>query len=168
MATHRISILNTATRPDDSGSISHVPYNLKTTNSQWKHFIFVFPKTATRVGIHGQFAVPQNYAGSPKLVIVWTANNTAGNTVWDFDLRAVGGDDTESLDQAGVQESVSGTDAAPGAVHRRLELAINLTAANFVAGKTVQFFLPRDGTDAANTMNAEAFLIDAFFEYSDQ
>jgi hypothetical protein len=167
MATHRLPILGFATVPDTSGNVYLQPLDVSASNDVWDHLVFAFADTSTRIGLHGSFEVPQNYAGTAKLVVVWTSTATSGNVVWDFDYRAVGGDDAESLDQAGTQESVTGTDAAPGAAWRRLERSIDLTSANLAAGDTVQFTLFRDGADAADTMAATAFLFDLRLQYAD-
>jgi hypothetical protein len=86
---------------------------------------------------------------------------------WDFDYRAVGGNDTESMDQSGTQESVNNNDTAPGAAHRRLECELTLTAGNFAADDEVLFTLFRDGTDAGDTMAAAAIVFQVLFEYAD-
>ena len=120
MATHRISILNWATVPDTSGNVYMEPYNILATNDIWDRLVTIFRDTATRIGLPGGFTVPKNYVGTAKIIVVWTATATTGDVVWDFDYRAVGGNDTESLDQTGTQESVTVTDTAPTAIHNRL------------------------------------------------
>ena len=85
---------------------------------------------------------------------------------WDFDYRAVGGDDAESLDQAGTQESVNANDTAPSAIHERMEITIPLTDANFAPGDEVEFELFRDGADAGDLMAGPAILLDALFEWT--
>jgi hypothetical protein len=169
MALHRLPILGFATIPDSTGDVWFEPYSIKATNDVWKHLIGIFDDTATRIGLYGLFDVPENYnpATAPNLVIVWTSTATAGDVEWDFDYRAVGGNDTESLDQAGTQESVNQNDTAPSAAHERMEVSIALTAANFDPEDTVEFFFARDGTDGGDTMAAAAFLFGLFFEYQD-
>lgn len=167
MATHRLSILGWQTRPDDTGDVFFEPYSIKATNDQWQHLVLVMNDTATRNGIYGVFDVPQNYVGTANLIVVWTSTATSGDIEADFDYRAVGGNDTESLDQAGTQESVNSNDTAPSAAHERMELSIALTDGNFSAGDTVEFFFPRDGTDAGDTMAAAALIFGLFFEYAD-
>lgn len=166
MSTHRIPILGSATRPDASGSVFTGGYDEFGTNDVWDRLVTVFADTATRIGLHGGFAVPKNYVGSPSIVVVWTATATSGNVVWDFDYRAVGGNDAESLDQTGTQESVTVTDAAPGAAHRRLEASMALTAGNLAVDDEVEFTLFRDGA-ASDTMAASALLFGLYFEYTD-
>lgn len=172
MATHRINILGAGTVPDTSGNCWQEPYTILATNDVWGMLIYRFGSSnaaepTTRIGLRGRFTVPKNYVGTAVLVIVWTATITSGNVVWDFDYRAVTGNDTESLDQSGNQESVTVTDAAPGAANRRLEVTISLTSANFAADDTVEFELFRDGVDAADTMAGSAILVDLLFQYAD-
>lgn len=167
MATHRIPILNQFARPDDSGNVFWEPFNVKATNDQWRHGVWVFNDTATRLVLYGSFLVPKNYVGTPSILLPWSASATTGNVVWDFDYRAIGGDNTESLDQLGTQEAVTVTDAAPTAAWNRLVPSVALTAANLAADDIVQFLIARDGADAADTMAAAALLFGAWFQYSD-
>jgi len=172
MATHRLPIFGWSMRPDDTGECWLEPYDVLATNDAWKRLVLRFgasnaAQPTVRHGAHGGFTVPKNYVGSSVLVIVWTATLTSGNVVWDFDYRTVAGNDTTSLDQSGTEQAVTVTDAAPGAAHRRLEITSSLTAANFAADEEVEFFLARDGADAADTMAGAALLFNAFFEYAD-
>ena len=167
MATIRIPILGWSTVPDTSGEVFFEPYTVKATNDVWGRLVAVFNDTATRDGLRGGFTVPKDYVNSANLIVVWTSTATSGDVEWDFDYRAVSGDNTESLDQAGTQESVNGNDTAPGAAHRRMELSISLTDGNFAADDEVTFELFRDGTDAGDTMAAAAILFQVLFEYSD-
>lgn len=167
MATQRIPIINSFARPDDSGNVFWEPFNVKATNDVWRHGAWVFNDSGTRLLLYGSFLVPKNYVGTPSIILPWSSSAITGNAVWDFDYRAIGGDDTESLDQAGTQEAVTVTDAAPGAAWRRLVPSVNLTAANLAADDLVQFLIARDGADAGDTMAAAALLFGAWFQYSD-
>jgi hypothetical protein len=140
---------------------------IKATNDVWPALVAVFNDTATRIGLHGRFTVPKNYVGSAKLAVIWSSTATTGDVEWDFDYRAVGGDDAESLDQAGTQESVNLNDTAPGAAHRRMECLITLTAGNFAVDDEVEFTLFRDGTDGGDTIAAAVMLFALLFEYAD-
>lgn len=167
MAIRRISILGPNTIPDNSGNVFFERYSIKATNDVWQYLVGIFKDTSTRIGLRGMFKIPKNFIGSPKIIVNWTSTAITGNTRWEFDYRAVGGNDTESLDQAGTQESVGVTDAAPGAVNRKLECEMALTAANLAVDDIVQFEFFRDGADAADTMAAVAILHSLEFEYSD-
>ena len=166
MAIQRISILGFTTVPDGGGNVFFESAAVKATNAVWDRLVAVFNDTASRDGLHGSFDVPQNYVDTANLIVVWTSVATSGNAIWDFDYRAVGGNDSESLDQTGNQESVSVTDAAPSATDERMEVSISLTDGNFAAGDTVLFTLFRDGTDS-DTINGALQLVGLFFEYAD-
>lgn len=167
MATHRIPILGWGSIPDTSGNVFFEPYDVKATNDVWDRLVLVFNDTATRIGIHGGFTVPKNYVGSSNLVIQWTTTATTGDVEWDFDYRAVGGNDLESLDQAGTQESVNSNDTAPSAAHEKMEFSIALTAGNFAVDDEVEFTFFRDGTDAGDTIAAATIVFALLFEYAD-
>jgi hypothetical protein len=166
MATHRLPILGFGTIPGTSGDVFFEKYDVKATNDVWDRLVLVFNDTAARDDLHGGFTVPKNYANSANLIIVWTSTATAGDVEWDFDYRAVGGNDSESLDQ-GTQESVNSNDTAPSAAHERMEISIALTDANFAVDDEVEFTLFRDGTDGGDTMAAAAIVFNVFFEYAD-
>jgi hypothetical protein len=172
MATHRIPILGWATRPDDTGECIVEPYDILATNDVWDRMIGRFGSSnaaqpTVRHGFHGGFVVPKNYVGTAVVVIVWTTTLITGAVVWDYEYRAVGGDDLESLDQAGTQESVTVTDTAPSAAHERMEVTIALTSGNFAVDDEVTFYLARDGVDAADTLAGSALLFSALFQYAD-
>ena len=167
MATHRINVLGWPTIPDTSGNVFFEQYDVKATNDVWDRLVLIFNDTATRLGLHGGFTVPKNYVGTAKIIIVWTSTAISGDVEFDFDYRAVGGDDTESLDQAGTQETVNLNDTAPSAAHERMEVALALTSANLAADDEVEFTLFRDGTDAGDTLAAAAIVFAVLFEYAD-
>lgn len=148
------------------------PYSVLATNDVWGLMIWRFgasnaAQPTTRIGLRGQFTVPQNYVGTASFKPIWTATLTSGNVAWDLDYRTVGGDDTTSLDQAGTEESITVTDTAPGAAHRRLTPSLSPTSANFAAGETIEFEFFRDGADAADTLAGSAILVDLLFQYND-
>jgi hypothetical protein len=166
MATYRKPIMGFGTLPGND-NVWFEPYHTYASNDVWKHMIAVFSDTATRDPMYGRFNVPKNYVGSAKIIVVWTSTATSGDVEWDFDYRAVTGDNSESLDQSGNQESVNQNDTAPGAAHRRMEAALTLTAGNFAADDTVEYTLFRDGTDGGDGIAASVFVHELFFEYAD-
>lgn len=167
MATKRIPILNHAWVPDSSGDVFFEPYSIKATNDVWERLVLIFNDGSTRNGCRGGFTVPKDYVGGAKIIVVWTSTATSGDVEFDFDYRAVGGNDTESLDQAGVQESVNNNDAAPSAAHERMEVELALTASNLAPDDEVECELFRDLTDAGDTMAAAAIIFNVLFEYTD-
>ena len=167
MATHEISLLGPSTVPDTSGNCWQEPYTIAATNDVWALLVYRFKDSGTKVGVYGQFTVPQNYVGTAAVKPVWTATATTGNIVWQFEYRTVGGDDTTSLDQAGTEETPNVTDAAPTAAHRRLQPTISPTSANFAAGETVEYYFVRDGSVVGDTLAADGLLFDLLLSYSD-
>lgn len=172
MATHRIPILGWSCRPDDTGECWIEPYDILATNDVWDRLVARFgasnaAQPTVRHGLAGGFTIPKTYVGSPKIIIVWATTLNAGDVVWDFEYRAVGGDNAESLDQSGTQESLTVTDTAGGAAHRRMETSMSLTAGNLAVDDEVEFYLARDGADGADTLAGSALLFQALFEYVD-
>lgn len=164
MALQRLPILGHATIPDDSGNVFFEPYTVKATVDTWGHQVAVFNNSGTRIGMQGLFSVPPNFVSAATLIIAWAAIPTSGNTKWDFDYRAVGGDDSESFDQV-VQRQLTVTDGPPSAINNRLIATIDLTDTDFLANDTVQFELFRDS--GADTNTAESLLFELLFEYDD-
>lgn len=169
MATKRVPILGVNTIPDTGGDVFFEPLSVKATNDKWQHLVVIFNDTATKIGLRGSFNIPKDYVSTtnPNIVIVWTSTATAGAVTWECQTRPVGGNDTESLDQATAVDTANGGDAAPGTGLNRLEFSLGLTAASYAADDICQFELFRDGTDAGDTMAAAAILVDLLFEYQD-
>ena len=171
MATIPVPI-HGALRPD-TDDCAWFPYSVLATNDQWKHNVLGFgdignaTAPTARLVAYFVFRVPENYVGTPLYRIDWNATLTTGDVVWNVDYRAVGGDDTESLDQAGVQEALTVTDTVGTAAHERLSATASATAGNFAAGDTVTGLLARDGIPAGDTLMGVAMLHGLFFEYSD-
>lgn len=167
MATKRVPIVGWASKPDASGNVFFTPYSTVATNDHWDGLIAVYKDASGNIAIHGRFAVPHDYVGSAKAIVVWTSTATSGAIVWTFEYRAVGGNDTTSLDQATAAESVNGTPTAPGAAHRRMETALTLTAGNLAADNTVEFIFWRLSGSGSDTMAADGLLFELLFEYVD-
>lgn len=168
MATHQISIL-AGLRPDTTGRAFFEPYDVKATNDMFRHMVGVLndPAASQAHGFYGRFLVPQNYVGSPVIRPVWTSTAVTGNCKLDFDYRAIGGDDAESLDQTTFQENLTVTDVAPSAANERNVPSMAMTAANLAAGDTVEFFFTREDGSGVDTMAAAATLHDLIFQYTD-
>lgn len=168
MATHNLILPAMALTPDSSGNVYAEPYPIKATSDFWKHLNLVFADSATKDSAYLAFEVPQNYVGTAKFGLVWTAQVTTGNVLWEFAYRTVGGDDTTSLDQATAEETLTITDAAPTATDRRLlPTMVAATAGNFTAGETVELKFSRDGSSATDTMAGAASLFYIVFQYTD-
>lgn len=162
-----MNIINWSCRPTATSGVYLTEFDAEATNDVWKHLVWVLEGTGSGdFGFYGCFEVPQNYNGTPKLTIVWTANATTNSAYFQFKYRAVSGNDSESLDQSGNDESVVQLDGAPSAVFERLSVSKTLTD-NFAAGDTVQYEFWRDPSDALDTMSENALIFALLFEYDD-
>jgi len=171
MAAHTIPILGFNALPDTTGRAFFEPYTIKATNDNFGHLILVLnnPGASENHGVYGAFFVPNNYVGTPVIRIHWTSTAITGTCLFAFDYRAVGGNDTESLDQATFQESIDIADVAPSATDELMNITGALTAGNFAAGDLVEFFFYRDGTTGAPTddLAAAVTVHGIYFEYED-
>jgi hypothetical protein len=171
MATIRKSILGANTVLDAVGDSYFEPYNILATNDIFRHLILRMGANnaaapTVKSGAYGAFLVPQDFASGATIYIYWTSTLTSGDAVFDFDYRAVGGNDSESLDQTTFQESVSVTDTAPSATNELMQASVSLTSSNLAAGDLVEFYFARDGTDAADTLAGSALVHHLVFEYT--
>lgn len=144
-----------------------LPLPVLATNDYWGQYVYAFDDTGSNVNLYGTFTVPQNYAGTPAIVLVWSAATTTGQHITFFNYRAIGGDDTESLDQVNSQQGVVLTDTAPSAAWERMVRTTSLTAANFAAGDTVQWWLSRIGSNGSDTLAATMAVFGLLFQYAD-
>jgi hypothetical protein len=174
MATHQFWIPAAAFAPDSSGKVWLEPYSILATNDLFKFLVMRFDEDGannaqltTKVTACATFHIPQNYVGTPKIYVAWSSTVTTGNSVWDVDYRAIGGDDAESMDQGTYQEALTVTDAAPSAAHERNIPSVSLTAGNLAVGDTVELCISADGVDAADTQASARILFGVIFEYAD-
>ena len=168
MAIHRIPVLGFQTLPDSTGDVFPESYSIKATNDRWPYNVFVFNDGAAPEFLFFAFPVPKNYVSAPKMVVWWTSGTVAGNIVLDFKYRAIGGTDTESLDQTGESEAVlGGALSGPSAINERMESLITLTAANIAVDDIMQCELIRDPTDANDTKADAITVHGVLFEYAD-
>lgn len=165
-ATFRIPINGPGNLPDTSGNVWPEAASLTQTNDRYPQQVIMFNDTSTKVSLGGNFIVPHNYVGSPKVYVLWTSTATSGDAVWDFEYTAIGGDDSESLDPSSDQEALSVTDTAPTASQRLLKASVTLTAGNLAADDIVEFKLSRDGADGSDTMAGDAAVYSILFEYT--
>lgn len=168
MAVHTLPILGAGTLPDTTGNVYPEPaaVNLQ-SNDRYPQSVFVFADTSTRITLGGNFQVPQNYVGTPKVRLTWACVPTSGDVRWEFDYTAVA--DGESADPSADQESVAATVTVPGTARLKKVTEIALTAGNLTAGDTVQFRVARDGAEAGplDTLAGSAYLLAAEFSYAD-
>lgn len=162
-----IDILGIGTTLDSSGNVFPTRWTA-TGGANWDHLLLSYaPAGSTYIYIHGLFSVPGDYLSNPLIAFDWTTVNASpGNAVWLFQYRAIGGNNVESLDQAGTQESVFTIAAGPSASRRRILTGIPLIAGNFSPLDLVEFRFGVDRANGSNTLTDYALLHALRFEYS--
>ena len=155
-ATSSIPLFNSSTIPDGTGNTWFEPSSVSGTNDNFKHLVAVASSSASKAVFYGSIRIPDDYVGNPLVKIVWSCPITScGDAVFDFDYRAVGGDDAESLDQATFQESVTVTDSSSATANNRMVAMVALTGSNISAGDTLQYSIGQDAADAADTYTSD-------------
>jgi len=173
MATHRIPI---AILRSDSG----VPLDLISNQitavaapSIGSLLAYVLADGGSDEGVYVVFDVPQNYVGTPKLVVKGVLDGAPGaSDTLGFGFRKRAYANNESADGAfDAEQTVSETIGSGGTAHSDedgYEKSITLTAADYAVGDTVAGYL---FIDASGTTYAGNFLLPSdaglFFEYSD-
>lgn len=164
MATHQIPILGANTIPDDSGEVFFQPYSIVDTAAVLDALVLTFNDSGTKDGVRGVFTVPQNYAGSASIKIVWCADDGTTNSV-TFDLSYLTRSGAEDMGAAATATSDTVTDNQTSTPFLRQEAEISVTSGNFVAGDQVIFELFRDSPN--DTMAAAVLVFQVLFEYDD-
>lgn len=124
-------------------------------------------------GVYGEFDVPKNYVGTPKLVIRGYLDGTPGaSETLGFACRKRAVANNESADGTfDAEQTVSATIGSSGSNHADedfYEASITLTAGDFAVDDAVNVYAY---IDASGTTYAGNFLLRAssgiFFEYAD-
>jgi hypothetical protein len=162
MATH---ILPVPLEIGSTADVFHEPASINFgANDRYPVEVVVFKDTATRIGCGFKFRVPQNYVGTPKLLVEWATTATSGTADWEADYTAIA--DNESLDPSADQENVGATTAAPGTARLREVTELTLTGSNLAVGDLVLGTLFRDGSES-DTIAASLYVFGLYFSYAD-
>ena len=166
MATYQIRVLTSATLPDTSGEAFFEPASIvQPAGDLTPQLVARFIKTGAHRNIGTNFTVPQNYVGTPKVIIVWTTTATAGNAVWTASCTYITAGET--LDPAAYTEAAAATTAAPGTTQLAVITTLTFTAASIAAGDLVQMGFGRNGASASDTMAADGIVYAVLFQYTD-
>ena len=169
MATHEIPILGAMTAPDSSGDVFFEPLETAMTLATAAFGTLLgctmLAPTGSDIGLYGKFNIPQNYSGTP-VVVIRGAISEAANTL-AFGFQQLGRDDSEAIDIALEAEDLANNATWTGyAAEDIYEETIAITpAAAYVAGDEVFFFFFRD--DNVDTQTGEFHLTGLFLRYAD-
>jgi hypothetical protein len=162
--TKRISVMQYATLPDTSGNVWLEPASLTQTNDRYPQMVVRFKDTATKDKLGLRFPVPADYVGGAKVYVLCTSTATSGNFVLVLDYSSAS--TTSSLDPSADEETLSVTQAAPGASQTGVFPTVTLTAANLAANDVFQGTVSRNGASGSDTMTADLIVYDIIFEYT--
>lgn len=151
-AYYRDMLNGSSLNPDASGNVFLEPYPIKATNDFWKYNVWTFNSPSADEHLYGSFELPAPCSSGSAFKLVWTSTATTGTLQYALAYRVIAADDTNSLDQATAVETVTGSDTAPGATDRRMEVTISPTNSNFSSAGTVQWRLTR--VDTSDTLAA--------------
>lgn len=170
MANHDLPIIGSV-RPDSSGkvfeSLLEAQMSLGTATLGTTPCIVMGFPTGADVGVYGKISIPQNYVGTPVLVIRGFIDGTPANTL-GFGLQQTGGiADSEAGDIAYEAEDTASNGTWTGYADEDMyEETITITPTNaYAAGDEVFFFFYRD--DSVDSQTIDFLLTGLFFRYSD-
>jgi len=170
MATLDLPILGAMTAPDNSGKVYFQPAEAAMTLGTAAFGTLLVltmeaPATAGDDGFYGKFNIPQNYSGTPVLVIRGAIAEAAN--VLGFGFQQLSRADSELVDTALEAEDLASNSIWTGYVAEDMyEETITITpAAAYVAGDEVLFYFYRE--DGADTQTGDFHLTGLFFRYND-
>ncbi len=168
MATFEMPILGASFMPDTSGDIypSKISAELTMTNAKDQTCVMMEYPTGSDIGFSVSFTIPQNYAGTPVLVIKGVIDGTPAN-VLAFGAQQLGRDDNELVDTAYETEDLAENNTWTDYVDEDMyEETLALTPASaYAAGDTVFLWFFRDDDQDTTTFNF--LLTDLLFQYAD-
>lgn len=168
MASFDLPILNAWSNPDTNPNtyFEGLKANFATA-AVVNPIVLAYAGQSSREGIEGRFRVPQNYVGTPSLVVELAATATGNKVVIDFEYNAVG--TTETFNPGSMQSTADTIELSlAGTVARdRLTGNTTLAGANFAANDEVYFRLLRDGANTSDTYAGTVWCFNAIFRYQD-
>jgi hypothetical protein len=166
---HEISILGPMTGPDSSGEAFFEPaeaaLTLGTATYRNARVGTILAPTGSDIGFSGMFTIPQNYFGTPILVIHGVLGEAANILAFGFQQVSIA--HSETFDVAYEAEDLANNATWTGlAAEEMYEETIIITpAAPYVAGDEVPWWFFRD--DSVDTQTGEFHITNLLFRYND-
>lgn len=170
MATKRIPILGASTVPDSSGDCfpDAVVNQLSLASAPGNEmcFVMVDPNGGGDHGLYGKFSVPQDYSGSPVLVIRGILDGAPTTTAIAFGFQGKPLADDEAYDAALATQDIASASSVSQSDEDVYEETITLTnLGTLAAADDVDFFFFID--DSVHTFTGNFLLTGLFFQYAD-
>lgn len=163
--------MNAAVLPDgSSGNAAPALSRLIGTESNpKKHLHIAAFDSATDEHLHFSFRVPADYASGGDVKLLWMTNTaSANNVVWGARIGAVTPADADTPVEHAAAAASTTTTAGNATEARRL-IETSITLANLdslAAGDLATLIVYRDADNAADTLAADAELINVAFQYT--
>jgi hypothetical protein len=170
MSTHQLTIVKGSggAMPDTSGDIYPSTLNAELTmaNAKYQEVMVMEYPTGSDIGFSCLFTIPQNYVGTPELVIKGVLDGSPSN-VLAFGAQQLSRDDSESVDTAYETEDLASNSTWTGYADEEMyEEVITLTPGSaYTAGDTILIWFFRD--DNVDTTTFNFLLTELIFQYSD-
>ena len=168
MTIRHIPILDGLALPHDA-NCWFAPYSNANGTSTQDAMVLNMSGTADS-GLKGVLLLPQNYVGTPKVLIDWSSQTTGSNVFFEFRSRSMTqGTDAFDISTSPTEQVDSVTTSGkPGLADDVEEDTITLTAGAKAAGELMYWELWRQAaTEAGDTLTASIQVFGAWLEYSD-
>ncbi len=164
--TTRISVINQTLALDSGVYCSKLNAELSLTNAKQQLCIVMPAPSGADLGLQMAFEIPQNYNGSPVLVIKGILDGTPAN-VMAFGATQISVADSETVDVAYEAEDTASNSTWTGYADEDMyEETITLTPASaYVAGDIVLLNFYRD--DSVDTTTFNFLLLELLFQYAE-
>jgi len=171
MASHRMSILGNE-RPDSGVLLDLISNQITaaTAPSIGNNLAWVMNDAGADEGIYGTFDIPENYVGSPTIIVKAVLDGAPGAAdTLGYGFRKRANADNEVADGTfDAEQTISSTIGSNGGGYSNEDecnLTITLTAGDYAVGDQVEFYLYIDASGTSYAGNV--LLRDAIFRYSD-
>lgn len=168
MATFDYPIIGPTTLPASGVWFDRVGNQIAAANEVGNQLCIVMEAVGADEGFYGSFNVPQNYVGTPVIVVKGILDGAPGaNVDLGFAIQGIAIADNESADQAyNAEDAAQDTDIDDYVDEDLYEETISLS--NFgtlAAGDTALFYFIID--DSGTTYAGNFLLTDLIFRYAD-
>lgn len=112
---------------------------------------------------YGHLRIPQDYVGTPKIILSIGANATTGNTRMVVSSYVTA--NAASYDGTYTTETAQDV-TVPGTAYTRKDVTFSLTTSGIAAGVDLVFRCDHEGAHANDTLAADTILFSVVFQYA--
>ena len=164
MATHTISIISPDILPQAGAFFDRIGNQVAATNEIGNQVALVLPDLAADIGFYDNFRVPNNYVGTPKIVLSAMLDGAMTSVTLGIGVKGLVTGDGDPLDTAYSTQDIANT-AVNHDDKDEIELSITLSNLVPVAGKQCTYIFFRD--DSVTTWTGNLLVLGVYFQYAD-